>query len=67
VVTDLRSTWNRIEPTIERRGHVDDARRFTDIVVQLEGAQRPADFVAPTRAALAEADHLEKLFRSPTS
>jgi hypothetical protein len=64
--TDLRSTWNRIEPTIERRGHVDDARRFTDIVVQLEGARRPADFVAPARAELSEAGRIEKLFRSPT-
>jgi hypothetical protein len=64
--TDLRSTWNRIEPAIERRGHIDDARRFTDIVVQLEGARRPADFVAPTRAELSEADRIEKLFRSPT-
>jgi hypothetical protein len=61
--TDLRSTWNRIEPTIERRGHIDDARRFTDIVVRLEGARRPADFVAPTRAELAEADRIEQLFR----
>lgn len=62
--TDLRSTWNRIEPAIERRGHVDVARRFTDIVVQLEGARRSADFVAPTRAELVEADQIEKLFRS---
>jgi hypothetical protein len=60
--TDLRSVWNRIEPAIERRGRVDDARRFTDIVVALDGARRPADFVAPTRAELAEADHIEKLF-----
>jgi len=64
--TDLRTTWNRIEPAVERRGHVDAARRFTDIVVQLEGARRLADVVAPTRAELAEADQIEKLFRSPT-
>ena len=64
--TDLRSTWNRIEPTIEQRGHIDDARRFTDIVVQLEGARRPADFVAPARAELSEADRIERLFRSRT-
>jgi hypothetical protein len=62
--TDLQSTWNRVEPVIERRGQIDDARRFTDIVVQLDGAQRPADFVTPTRAALAAADRIEKLFQS---
>jgi hypothetical protein len=61
--TDLRSAWNRIEPAIERRGHLDDARRFTDIVVRLEGARRPADFVGPTRAELAEADQIEQSFR----
>ena len=60
---DLRQTWNSIEPDILRRGHVDDARRFTDIVVQLEAAKRPADFVAPVRAELAAVDRLEKIFK----
>jgi hypothetical protein len=60
---DLRQQWNRIEPTIERRGHVDEARRFKDIVVQLEGARRPADFAAPTRAELVAVDRLERIFR----
>lgn len=60
--TDVRSTWNRIERTILERGHVDEARRFTDIVVQLEGARRPDDFVAPTRAELAAVDGLERIF-----
>lgn len=59
---DLRQTWNQFEPTIERRGHGDDARRFTDIVVNLEAARRPSDFVAPTRAELDEVDHLDAIF-----
>lgn len=62
--TDLRSMWNRTESAVEKRS-VEDARRFTDIVVTLDGARRPVDYVAPTRAALAEADHIERLFRSP--
>ena len=60
---DLRQTWNSVEPSILRRGHVDDARRFTDIVVQLEGSQHPADFVVPVRAELAAVDRLEKIFK----
>jgi hypothetical protein len=60
---DLRQTWNAVEPSILRRGHVDDARRFTDIVVQLEGAKHPTDFVAPVRAELAAVDRLEKIFK----
>lgn len=63
---DLESTWKRIEPAIERRGHADDAKRFSDIVVQLVGARRPADFVSPARAELSEADRIEKLFQKPT-
>jgi hypothetical protein len=59
---DLRQTWNSVEPTILRRGGVEDARRFTDIVVQIEGARRPADFVAPVRAELAAVDRMQKIF-----
>ena len=51
-VADLQQTWNRFEPIILERGAVDDARRFTDIVAQLDGARVPADFVEPTRAEL---------------
>jgi hypothetical protein len=64
--TDLRATWERFERVIEGRGALDEARRFTDVLVQLDGAKRLADFVAPTRAERAEADRIEKLFRSPT-
>jgi hypothetical protein len=60
---ELRQQWNHIEPTIEQRGHAGEARRFTDIVVQLEGAQRPADFAAPARAELAAVDRLEAIFK----
>jgi len=60
---DLRQQWDRLEPTIEQRGHVDEARRFTDIVVQLEGARKSADFAAPTRAELDAVDRLEMIFR----
>jgi hypothetical protein len=64
--TDLRSTWNRVEPTIEGRATVDDVRRFTDTVARLEGAHTAKQFVAPTRVAVAEAERFEQLFRSRT-
>jgi hypothetical protein len=60
---DLRQQWDRVRPTIERLGHADEAKRFTDIVVQLEGARRPADFVAPTNAELEAVDRLETIFK----
>ena len=55
--------WTSLEPALEQGGHLDDERRFKDIVADLDGAQRPADFVAPTRATIAEAEQIERLFR----
>jgi hypothetical protein len=60
---DLQQAWNRFERTILQRGATDEARRFTDIVVQLDGARTPGDFVAPTRAELDAVDRLEKIYR----
>jgi hypothetical protein len=61
-VADLRQTWNRFERIVLQRGAVDEARRFTDVVVQLEGARAPGDFVGPTRAELEGVKSLEKIF-----
>jgi hypothetical protein len=61
-VADLQQTWNRFEPFVLQRGAVDDARRFTDIVAQLDGAKSPADFVEPTRAELEAVVRLKDMF-----
>ena len=61
-VADLRQTWNRFERIVLQRGAVDEARRFTDIVVQLEGATAPSDFIDPARAELDAVNSLEKIF-----
>jgi hypothetical protein len=60
--TDLGAMWSRIKPDIERRGHVDDARRFSDILVTLMNAKQAADFSGPARDELAAARHLETIF-----
>jgi hypothetical protein len=62
--TDLRQQWDRLVPSVEQLGHPDEVKRFTDIVVTLEGARRPADYVAPTRAELDAVDRLEMIFRA---
>ncbi len=59
---DLRQTWNTVEPSILGKGDVDDARRFTDVVVQLEEARRPADYAKPVLAERAEAERIENIF-----
>jgi hypothetical protein len=61
-VGDLRQTWNRFERVVLQQGAADEARRFTNIVVQLEGAGRPSEFADPTRAELDAVDRLEKIF-----
>jgi hypothetical protein len=60
--TDLKTVWNTLRPEVESRGDSEDAKRFTDTIVALDGAKRPSDYVAPTRAELAEAARIEKLF-----
>jgi hypothetical protein len=65
--TDLVTTWDRIEPEIQRRGHIDDARRFNTIVVTLVSAKQAADLSGPARDELAAARHLENIFTSPQS
>ena len=63
--SDLVTVWDRIEPAIVRRGHAGEARRFTDLVVELIGAKRPEDFVAPVSAELAAVSRLERIFTTP--
>jgi hypothetical protein len=62
-VGDLRQTWNRFERIVLERGAVDEARRLTDVIVQLEGARAPGDFVGPTRAELDAVSRLENVFK----
>jgi hypothetical protein len=61
-VDDLQQTWNRFEQIVLQRGAVDEARRLTDIVAQLEAATAPSDFAAPTRAELDAVARLKTLF-----
>jgi hypothetical protein len=61
---DLRSTWDRIEPTVLRRGDIADARSLTDVIVQLDAARRPADFAKAAEAELAIASRLRETFET---
>lgn len=63
--SDLATVWDRIEPEVVRRGHAVEAERFTDLVAQLIGAERPHDFVAPVSAELAAVPRLERIFTAP--
>ena len=57
---DLKGVWRDVQPELERRGDTEDDKRFTDALVALDGAKRPRDYVAPTRAELAVADRIAK-------
>ena len=56
---NIGEAWNAVRSDYERRGHVDDARRLTDIVVSLEGAKHRADVERLARAELEEVGRLE--------
>jgi hypothetical protein len=64
-VVDVRSTWHGIEPAVLQRGDLADARRFTDVVVQLDAARRPVDFLSAADAELAIASKLRQAFEEP--
>jgi hypothetical protein len=59
---DLQQTWNRFEQIVLQRGAVDEARRFTEVVAQLEAATTPDDFVGPARAEFDAVARLKKIF-----
>jgi len=61
---DLRATWTRLEPSVIERGDTALARRFTDIVVDLEGARRVSDFKRLAKAELDAAALLNQQFES---
>ena|SRR5579864_6206774 len=61
-VVDVRGTWHRIEPAVLQRGDLADARSLTDVVVQLDAAKRPLDFVGAADAELAVASRLRQAF-----
>lgn len=62
--TDLRTTWNSIEPKVLQRGDTADAKQLTDIVAQLDGDRRPADVASTAHAELATAAKLRQMFES---
>ena len=51
---------------IEQRGQIAASRRLSDLVADLIGASRPADFDRPARAILAAVDSLESSFAART-
>ena len=61
---DLRAMWTRAEPMVLMRGDTVDARRFTDIVVDLEAASSLSDFKRLAKMELDAAASLSRQFES---
>jgi hypothetical protein len=59
---DLQATWTRAEPRVVARGHTAEAQRFTDVIVDLEGARRIADFSRAAKAELRAAASVKGAF-----
>jgi hypothetical protein len=63
-IRDLRAMWTRAEPIVLMRGDADDARRFTDVVVDLDAARRVEDVEPLARNELRVAASINQTFRS---
>jgi hypothetical protein len=59
--SDWRTAAERMRSVSQSASALPSNLPKADIIVQLAGARRPADYVAPTRAELSEADRVEKL------
>lgn len=64
-VADIHTAWREVEPLLIQRGSSDEARRFTDIVVQLDGARKPSQVATAATAELAEADRVAQALGVP--
>jgi hypothetical protein len=62
---DLRAMWTRAERIVLRSGDTDDARRFTDIMVDLEAARGLDDYQSLAQRELDLAAAISQRLRSP--
>ena len=50
----VRRTWNELRPAVESHGGIDEARRFSDLVRDLEHSGSPADLGGRLRDRISE-------------
>lgn len=58
----LRRTWMTLRPLVESRGSAAEAKKFGELVSQVEAAKTPTDFGKLATPILDEVDNLEKVF-----
>lgn len=58
----MRQTWDKLRPKIVTRGGTAEAKRFDQLMAQVQAAQSPMDFGRTATSVLNEVDKLEKLF-----
>ena len=58
----MRKTWDELRPTIVARGGATEAKKFDQLMAQVQAAQSPVDFGRVAAPVLDEVDKLEKLF-----
>jgi hypothetical protein len=59
---EIRQTWNRVRPEVERRGGAAESKAFELLVAKLEGANTIPEYSRIATSILAEVDRLEAVF-----
>ncbi|MDQ6677387.1 MAG: hypothetical protein M3Z09_08840 [Acidobacteriota bacterium] len=61
-VAEMRSTWDRVRPSVETHGGSAEAQQFDTLMTQLQNAKTPANYNKTASALLEGVDKLEKVF-----
>jgi hypothetical protein len=60
---DIRSTWSKVRPAVDSHGGVAQAKKFEELVVQVEKATTAGDYARVATPILDQVDELEKVFK----
>lgn len=59
---EMQRTWEGLRPQVESHGGSSVAKRFNDLVAQVEAAKTADEYARLAKPILDEVDHLEKVF-----
>jgi hypothetical protein len=58
----LRTTWDKLQPTVKARGGEAEAKKFSGLMTQVAAAKSVDDYAKLVQPILDEVDNLEKVF-----
>lgn len=64
IAQEMRRTWEGIRPLLEARGDITEAKKFENLIVQIEHAKSASDYSNLAKLVLEEVDNLENIFNT---